>query len=1090
MSEIITGSGLMDRPELFLANVVGGHLRAAAATLNPGYDVAQLSPEERKKLSARLGLTGPAASLVDITTNPMVLVPLAATLMTRLPGAAAVDATSATGAWSRFATKYIPLISAIAPAMTKFNGTKLYPIFSRVASDMKHWMSKWYGTTGLETEPGFLATWDEAVKTNFGGKLTKEQAARLYATYTKLHTPGQGAGKVWQPLIGRLQDALDETDPGKAYAKWTKLNTGAGGQVLQGEDYITPEKAIRLIGKLKAPMTGLQDDPKFAPLKQIIKKSMDNVYGDTMADKKHIEDIVEDLPHLFGAPDTGWTEESITEMVKDLAPKLDDYLPMLERTAPEKQGTGWIKGNRRGGASRAVLEHLLKGESTSQTTKRILVRENGMVPQVDEFLAAGGDPEVAAYLKLRVQQGDRQFSLDPHFSMVQYIENMARTMSFAVRNQHGTKASHMIEEELSQLREGMYPNSPMDKYTQVQMAKYADEVIVPSLRGRMTPTQTASSMFWNATKASIARYFREPDGVPHKVLGARRAAAWADNLDNSPTYSQANISAKVTGYLHASTLSANPVAASFNLLTILTNLGASVGWGSAAKGFGIAMKEVGDYLSKRAGGMKADEAFRAAFPEYHIMALELGSTERQAFMETLEGAYRSGYSTSSGGLLSRGVAKFQELTNIFGATEHINRLTAYHASKDYALKSLKAGETMYDPFRGGRVTLDKHNIPVYARQWARDNVYRTQFGSDILQKPGVVADWNPVLRQFTTFPLRQLDYVAHAPAATWARLALASGVAYTGAKEMLGADISRGLLFGGLPLATDPSYTPFAPFPLVPPALQLAGGAALASIGQTEYLQRSLPLLVPGGIPAARAISMVPGVGRTVGPIIGRQYMDDTHPTPDGRYPVYTSTGSLVGNFTSPQLVARAMGLPNPDATTEQQVMKFMIANRDRIAGMKRSYMDALYNNDAADAQRIREQYETAYPNTGGLPVKPSDIKALHMRRDISRMERVLETMPQAARGQFLASIAVSMGADPEGFMGLLKNGIIDGTTLDRDPYRAYNLSQTKERVNKGLHGVGLREKMNAVGMPSTYEANRARDSGTYLGGQSESYLP
>lgn len=1084
----------MDRPDLALAALIGGHYKAAGQAL---YDPQKLSPEERKKLSARLGLTGPAATITDFITNPWVLIPLAATLVTRLPGAGLVSTTSATDAWSRFAGQWIPVLSQIAPALERFKGSKLFPLAQRVQDDFHGLIRKWYGVVGDETAPGFGEQWASATEA-LGAPLTKEQQYELGARLGALNTPGKGSGKVWLVLRARLKQAFYHPDPTKREEALAWLHAG-----LPVDKVITKEIADDLLVRLDNPMPGFNPSAALDRHQAIGRDLLNKVFTESIENKEAVADILRatsidkvreligSLPHVFGSP-ANWDNASLDAVAEMLAPYLDDYFPMVTEMNPKEMAASWIRADSRGGASINTLKQMLKGIAQRTGTNRILIRQNGMVPDADQFLAVGGDPVLADYLRLRAAQGDKVFSLNAGMVLPQYVENMARAMAWSVRNKAGTVAGNLIEEELVPLRAGLYQGSQMTPEYQRQMARYADEVVIPSLRGRLTPSQVGSATSWNAMRATVADWVRTPTtyagAVFHKALGQKGAEAWAENLDRSPAYTLASVSSKLAGYIHGSTLVGNPLAASFNLLTIATNLAATVGWKSTVRGLESSFKEVGEYLALRGKGVPGEKAFRTAFSEYHRQLLELGSTEKQNFMETLEGVYRQGFNVASGGPISRGLAKFHQLANVFGATEHFNRLTSYHASKDYALRTFKHGDLVYDAALGKDVAITAENLPGYARAWAKDNVGRTQFGSDVLQKPGFLADWNPLLRQFTTFPLRMVNLLANAPAATLSRLALASGALYAGGQAM-GADLSRGLLLGGLPAVTDPEYTPFAPLPLVSPALQVVGGAALAAAGKPEYLQRSLPLFVPGGIPLARAVGMVPGVGRHVAPLIGRQYVDDRNPTPDGRYPVYTSNGSLVGYFSPPELIARGIGLPVPNANAEQAITKFMIANRERVTAMKRAYMDALYNNDASDAQRIREEYEAAFPNMGGLPVKPSDVRALHMRRNVSRLERVLDTMPAQTRPQFMAAIAVSMGAQPEQFLGLLENGFQDGTTLDRDPFRAYNMSSVKRRVGEGLHGVSLPQKLRAAGVESSYDYDRRRDSGTFLGSREESYL-
>ncbi|KKM25002.1 hypothetical protein LCGC14_1599440, partial [marine sediment metagenome] len=230
----------------------------------------------------------------------------------------------------------------------------------------------------------------------------------------------------------------------------------------------------------------------------------------------------------------------------------------------------------------------------------------------------------------------------------------------------------------------------------------------------------------------------------------------------------------------------------------------------------------------------------------------------------------------------------------------------------------------------------------------------------------------------------------------------------------------------------------------------------------------------------ARALPMVPGIGQAVGETVRKSYARWDRRLPDGRVPVYTGQGQLKGYFSDTQLLGQAFGLGNVSGAQESGLSKYLLGQRDTVREMKREYMEALSQNDPAHAMRLKQQYEHMYPGMGGLPVKKSDIRALHMRQDVTRLERILETMPSELRGEFQAVIATTFGLNYPGILGMQQPGLEAGSTIRlRSPYRHRRRGGTTGRVSQGLHGVHLREKLKREGIDISDDANRR---GIYYG--------
>jgi len=213
---------------------------------------------------------------------------------------------------------------------------------------------------------------------------------------------------------------------------------------------------------------------------------------------------------------------------------------------------------------------------------------------------------------------------------------------------------------------------------------------------------------------------------------------------------------------------------------------------------------------------------------------------------------------------------------------------------------------------------------------------------------------------------------------TMGRALAGSTTAYITARNLLNTDISGGLLTGALPL---PQYekAPFYPWPFVPPVAQIAGvGVKALMEGSTQALGDVGALLVPGGIAARRAYkSLAP------------RYADYQNPTPGGRIPLYNNDKSLMGTLSPMELTLRAMGLRPKSISAEQGAAKWILSQRDRIRAFRRDYTQAMFENDAAKAEKVNKEFQRVYPEFGPLKIKKSDITALENRRQISRLHRI-----------------------------------------------------------------------------------------------------
>jgi hypothetical protein len=234
----------------------------------------------------------------------------------------------------------------------------------------------------------------------------------------------------------------------------------------------------------------------------------------------------------------------------------------------------------------------------------------------------------------------------------------------------------------------------------------------------------------------------------------------------------------------------------------------------------------------------------------------------------------------------------------------------------------------------------------------------------------------------------------------------------------------------------------------------------------------------------SRAAGYIPG-GEGLAKFLDKKYADYQNMTPDGSIPVYSSQGSLVQYASPTQIMAKATGLGDVQGVHEQELTNYLSTQMKQIQGLKRQFLDAVYQGDTKAALQIQETYDQRYPGTGGLPVSDRDIRTLHRRRDVTRIERVLETMSPELRPMFTDVINTTFGAQAPELLGLAEQLRGDQTIQMREPYRRIPQEQMTGRMNQGLHAVKLRDK---IGLRGRVAQGRARNRMHYYGTQT--YYP
>lgn len=359
---------------------------------------------------------------------------------------------------------------------------------------------------------------------------------------------------------------------------------------------------------------------------------------------------------------------------------------------------------------------------------------------------------------------------------------------------------------------------------------------------------------------------------------------------------------------------------------------------------------------------------------------------------------------------------------------------------------------------------------------------QTQFGAGPLNTPYVFLSphtqvgflANPAFRQFLTFTTRMttglvegakigggglretLDTRSAGKALLTLRdsmRALAvSAILYETGKEMLGIDLTPGTIIG----ATGGLYREsgaLAPLP-APPAvtLPLSIGEYLLT-GEKEALKYTLPTLIPGGVPLAKALGALPALpgGNALG--LQRTFVDYSQRTQDGRYPVFTPEGRIISYETLPAILAKGAGLDMGAFRDEGEMIAYLTRIREDSIEFRRRYLQAAAKNNMKEMEQIRKEYKRKYGME--LQVNEQQIQGFQRTMEASRLERTLENLPRELRSRMVPAVAQEFA----GRLGMTPEQFQEGLTISqRNDARARNLPMdrgTEARVRESL------ERMN-----------------------------
>lgn len=497
----------------------------------------------------------------------------------------------------------------------------------------------------------------------------------------------------------------------------------------------------------------------------------------------------------------------------------------------------------------------------------------------------------------------------------------------------------------------------------------------PMLRGFKDPKEYARGIAFQDLSMRAMDVLSDPQN-PYTKLIPKQAKEWlVRNLSGARgSISDKTIGGRIAGLFYASTLGLNLSPITNNMMQ---NIGTTMNFTGPA-GLVRGLTEVANRMPKYMSTAKKvgfDKAMRQVFPEYYA---EFGA---EGIMDAIAMGDSSMEGQMAGRYVKGAVGKTLKVMGApFGMSEKFNRLTSFYSFHNMGLKDGLA--------------------PEMAREMAGNMTRFTQFTGGVTGQPKILRGVFPPFRQFMHYPMRYLEMLYGAQRmggdptqrslGVLGRGLVASTAVYELGKNLMGVDLSSGLMFGSLP---KPGYEggPFYPFPFVPPAVSL-GGEALRSVATGNYdkLKEAAWLGVPSGLAIRRAI-------KTFSP----KYADYKNRTMDGKIPLYNDKGMLINSLSPMQLIGKGLGVNLSAVKGEQGLMEYLLRHKEDMREYRRQYLEALSQNNLEKAQQINSDYMDKYKDVGPIVVKKSDIRAINTRKQVSRLNRTISGFPTEARGLF-----------------------------------------------------------------------------------------
>lgn len=649
------------------------------------------------------------------------------------------------------------------------------------------------------------------------------------------------------------------------------------------------------------------------------------------------------------------------------------------------------------------------GKATADVkTSRLLARRNLLTPEVSDLsllpkgsvsekaLRSLGQIQEEMFLQGKPQSYSLRFS--PTVSSYAYSTGRAYAWSFLKHGERLISESRKVEAAERSLGLGL------------SKTELLRNVFIPGMMGAPTFDQLMKATEYAGIRQAAWKMIDDPNvmrGIPEIARKGLRTL-----LSEQSIWSPGSAGQRISNYFYITTLGANLGSSSQNLTQSLLTTAPLIGVSATLRGIAKTISKIPEFFRLRKSGLSEREVLTKLFPDFVNSGAELGTLTSELGLKDSADLVRGGLF----GVRNLAGKARDILLAPFKATELFNRLSTFEGALGQAKEFGLTGRAASDH--------------------ALATVNLTQLWAGGASQPAFLQNWWQPFAQFLTFPSKLLASAGAGVTPTFTGQGLEFGIgggfnpgtlgravalsatAYTAAKEFADADISRSLLFGGLPLPQEQAV--LSPLPFLPPFVSLSAGAIQDLVtGTTENTRRSAALLVPGGIQMARLSQiLVPEVAK----FMGRGYADTSKTRADGSVPMFDKNGNLTGYKDTFDLFLSGIGIPgkllSPNGETKtKEVERYLLKQRDTIREMRSQFVNAYLDGDPVSAEKISEKHMADYGH--GIQVRQQDWDAASMSRFVPRMERIAKTLPAQTRSRFLFLAHTALSGSGEQFLGV-----------------------------------------------------------------------
>lgn len=1021
--EALSRIEITDRPGQAAQNLFTGNLPGVWRSL---LQPKELTENERNSLLKKWGLDkGPYSKVFEVVTNPVLLLALA--VSHKFPVAAGDNLFKLSKRVQSLGAKF-PVLRKIASMQTLFQGVRrpgsksdFVDEFGKIIADTHDFRSRHGSAYAVHLEAFRQAT----------GKLPGKREQIIVASWLDgLHKPlrgfggkngkiriGSGETVVTMDAVGALMPNLEVNmgrpllDLAKGFrgvmdAQWKEVFSDVKGRKRLLEA-IRRQRSAGFADEITDAMEAFIRDPKKVPdyfPRRILQSEEDfrritALLTQAASSKRFAKSAAKKI-QMWATPETYKRKFQMLPDSADLAIVSD-----LVDSGEIAKLDGLVKAKIVHSARIAGVRN-----STLQRMKSMSLKE---IENDYATVFQRGEAETLAGVLEEARP--RGYSLKLMPVITQYNHTLAGTFSWTIKG-----GGEKVTEVLSSLKLA----GRTDAVARWQ-AEILESTYIPVAMGRGTLQSTLRAQMYVQASQQVA-VFAETSPFVRKVLGDKLTQTIVSGLNSSKgAFNLMNLQRKAAGYFYLSTLGLNPGSALKNTLQMVLTTGPVIGFRTAAEGLSESMRKSHKYFALRLGGrrMTHEQALRSAYPEFAASGLVASPVTEEAVQHTLQNAYEIAALPTK---TVKTADKIQRaMMAMFTASETVVRVATFEAGMIHARRARLPAEA--------------------AVEFARRLVEKTQFLTGPQNTPFFLVDKSPLIRQLAQFPLRMLEFATTTAFSlgsgaidprtgkemnllginpgTFARM-LAGSILTMELGEAMGINLGDALIGGAIPTFT-PAGKVLAPIPVVPPFIQILGAAGIGlGSGDFTELIRSSPLLIPGGVSGFRVMGLlppgVPGsqVGKRAAQLFRRTYADYGAPAPDGRVAVYSGKGTLKGFYRPWELVRYGFGVKGGDLEKEQELLNTLVTQRDNIREQKASYMEARFRNDAAGANQIKENFVQRFGFD--LPVSEKDMDAMQLRRQITRLEQVVRTLPPgAARDQMIQLIGATLGSRGASLLGI-----------------------------------------------------------------------